>query len=188
MNAGPTLGLAETNIGKNNEKHICVELASIITKLIDELKEAQNAKIDLLHEKIKRQDQENEILKNENERLKHRIIIQENIQQQQPDMTNNPMGLMTYAQVLGQQNQQTTKTETKISKQRGIRAHNLIITCSKSKKEDPKKVVEDIFINKCGKKPKITAVQLISSIDQISNTEQEQCKLLVTVNSNLEAK
>ena len=54
MNAVPTLGLAETYIGQNNEKHICVELAAVITKLIDELKEAHNAKIDLLHEKIKK--------------------------------------------------------------------------------------------------------------------------------------
>jgi hypothetical protein len=88
-------------------------------------------------------------------------------------------------------------------KQRGIRSHNLIISCQDLKGTDPKTFVENLFLNNFHRKPSMNAVQLINrrttnnavpetdargrTVSTDDSTTQDT-KILVTLNSIWEAR
>ena len=164
-----------------------VDIAQLISMLISEIRTTLNWKIDTLQEKIEHKNEENNALRNENKILKEKLAVQEEkiAQLTQKENKTSPTSNTTTLQIQSLQN-----------KQRGLRAHNLIITCMKDDNEDLRQMVQEIFMNKFHKKPQITAVQDISPMDKrigqneiqeastsTSDVEKKVCKLLVTLNS-----
>ena len=157
------------------------EFIGIVNLLINELKEAQNAKLELVFLKLKGLEEQITKLSQENSELKEKLQIKENSQQsQQPYARTTSNG-----KVVGQENYQKQyikNIQEETTKQRGMKSHNLIITCEKFN-SDPKKYIESIFLEKYNRKPNIVAVQELKS----KTTEEKLSKFLVIFHSVLEA-
>ena len=187
MNASPTSGLANTAVARGNqlktsEDHDATysngELTGIITLLINELKEAHNAKMELVSMKIKGLEEQVAKLITQNAELKEKLHVNE----------NNQQSPMTYASITSKSKISSPMTQ---KKDRGIRDHNIVFTIPRTDEENSKKVIEDILMSKFLKKPSINYIQKISkkiTKPTEETHEEESEKYLVTFNSINEAK
>jgi hypothetical protein len=180
------------------------DISTLITVLISELRTTLNTRIDILNEKINLKNEENETLKKEVHKLKQVITNQEKTiadltQKQHCQQTVTAASPATSPGLSG-----TIQTEQKTAKRlRGIKAHNLIITCPKNNDKDPKQQVEDIFVTHFHRKPSINGVQVMNTRGSPSSSEintrrqsdsqgatsehNENYKLICTLNSVWEA-
>jgi hypothetical protein len=145
----------------------CGDLASVITLLINELKQSHKAEVNLLQEKILKLEAENKRLVEENTKNKEERIY--TTQQATLPQTSLP---------------QIQQTPQAIPKQRGIRAHKLMFNMPKVVEENPQKIIEELLLEKFSKKPSINAVQKIEA----KGLQNEESRFLVTFNSIWEAR
>ena len=187
--------------------HSVTDITQLIQLLISEIRVTLHSRIDLLNEKINLKNEENERLRNENNELKQLVAEQSatieamsNVNNQKPTPT---LTTMTYANVL--QNGQAQAQQPQIlpqSKQRGIKAYNLIISCDNLNGKDPKTFVENILLQHFGKKPALTAVQLLPTTRRpvtpkvdargtepiVQSATPQEVRILTTFNSALDVR
>ena len=166
------------------------EITQLIQLLITEIRETFNSKIEILNEKIDMKTEENEYLRTENRKLQQIIAEQTEKITALCDQKSNKNETMS----------NTSSRSQPENKQRGMKAHNLIITSSEEI-HDPRKFMEDMFLEKFRKKPMITTIQPLTTT---TNTEKQETdddsqnsknlpksqmhKFLVTLNSIWDAR
>lgn len=198
MIGGPYQGAPEALSGvymNQGIQHGQTDLTGLITILITEIRSTLNTKIDILNEKIEQKNQENEHLVQEIHNLRSKVTQQEQtIEELTKKQQSQNNDIPQTSRPVQQQQQQ----------QRGIKAHNLVITCPQMTEDDPKTYIEDIFLNKFHRKPALNAVQVLNprgngntdintmgeTIDSTSTTSDQttNSKILVTFNSVWEAR
>ena len=178
MKGGPSKGHTETSVTKDSEPDNNVQLAdlhSILKFLITEIKETLQAKIDLLSDKIDRQQDDIHKLHNENKELKNIIANQEKTITELKDKTS----------LTKVHDQQPTQHVPITTKQRGIKAYNLIFTFENVQcDEDPKMLVEQTLVANFNRSPKIQAVNVINTRGRQQPAETEDCRGQVSAASN----
>lgn len=145
---------SETRVSLGNQP----EFASLITFLIAEIRETLNTRIDLLNEKILAQASEIESLRSENSQLKQSVTEHEK------NAEKIALPLTTSQVPRVQQAQQSINEQS--TKQRGIKAHNLIFTCNDVGEQDPQKVINNILLAKFGRTFAVNAVHTLPSRGQ----------------------
>lgn len=157
-------GTARTSVSKEKMPDNG-DLTALITFLITEIRDTLNAKIDILNERISMQNDENKRLRGENDKLKDVVNEQEKL-------INELKTCSLTQNMRTQTTQPPTSFPTTVipdtQKSRGLKAHNLIFTCASTDIEntDPKVFIEQILIEKFGRKPKINAVSKIDNRGQ----------------------
>jgi len=160
MIGGPYQGAPDTRPSLHGNQGQSPDLSTLITVLITEIRSTLNTRIDILNEKIDMKNEENENLKQEVRKLKKVISEQEETiadlraKSKSTPSTNDCPSVNTPAIQTIQQPQ---------TKVRGIKAHNLIVTCPKIHETEPRKIVEDLFMTKFHRKPAINAVQMFNT-------------------------
>lgn len=190
---------------------MAMDFSSLITLLMQEIRDTLNTKIDMLNEKIELRNEENRKLKEENLKLKETITRQDEkiaeISRQQQNRPTTPTAT-TPANI---------HTTSLASKPRGIRSHNLIITYQQDRGTDPKIIAEEIFMTRFHRKPSLNSAKFLTTTrgqvtsthedttrgqaggqenatrgqtqtDSATTTENRNYKILVTMNSVWEAR
>ena len=166
------------------------EITQLIRLLITEIRDTFNTKINILNEKIDMKTEENEYLRNENKKLQQIIIEQKekivSLSNNTTDITENSANKTIHYHDNEQEN-----------KQRGLKAHNLIITSSEDI-SDPQQYIENMFLDKFRRKPLITKIQPLDSTSMTNKQKHESDKdaqnpsqtrkFLVTLNSVWDAR
>ena len=152
-------------------------LIKLLITLVNEIKECISGKLTEVIKKLEQQENKQKEMLQTIEDLKN------DFKEQQQRLTALKQSETTSVK--------TTTAQQGETKQRGLRCHNLIITCEKIENE-PKDYVESLFLEKYNKKPNIIAVQELkknSKSDTIqTKIVENQTKLLVTLHSVWEAR
>ena len=197
----------------SNQPNMAMDITSLITLLVTEIRDTLNTKIDILNEKIDLKNEENRNLKEENGKLKEIIAKQE---QKLTELTSSRLQQTTTGSTVTTLTSTAQQNTALPTKSRGIRSHNLIITCPESTGKDPKTIAEEIFTSRFHRKPSINSAQFLitntrgssrpvnntrgSSADngkdsgatapdaENQDTESKTQKILITLHSIWEAK
>ena len=156
-------------------------LIKILITLVNDIKECVQGRLNEVLQKLEKQEKYQQEMMETIQHLKTEVEDQQRQLKAMKQQENNTVNTVS-----------GTATTTNLPvKQRGMRSHNLILTCQKIE-IDPKIYAENLFLEKFNRKPNIIAVQELkkngkSDLNQTKN-EESQTKLLVTFHSVWEAR